>query len=301
MQNTVDSFSIFCEQALQILSPTKILPHIPIKGARHAAALEHNRHSWRVISILDDEEMWLELFCFAQDCLSVKSRNRLHVGKKLSTYQAVKGSILAASQQIHSHRSEPKTGCTKNAWFIHTSSTCQLCTGNLPGSIILTRRVSVKINEGDVRGAICLACSSDAVAPWSAETLVLLWAKHPPAPPDHVIPVFNTTSEVPESISLLPPATVRWAVKSFPPNSAGGITALCPQHLKELTSCSVGDAAVKLLEPLVKFAAWSWMVSVLSLCYPFSFVRISQRLQRRVVGSIKLWWTTPCIALLPRL
>ena len=101
---------------------------------------------------------------------------------------------------------------------------------------MLARRISAKINNGDIGSVVRLVCSSDTIAPQSPETLERLQAKRPPAPDDCSVPVFeNDTSEVLDSISLPSPAVIRWATKSFPPSSAGGITALRPQHLKELT------------------------------------------------------------------
>ena len=44
----------------------------------------------------------------------------------------------------------------------------------------LTSRVFSKLEEGDYRGAVRLACSEDVIADPSEETLHILRTKHPP-------------------------------------------------------------------------------------------------------------------------
>ena len=81
----------------------------------------------------------------------------------------------------------------------------------------LARRISAKINNSDTGSAFCPACFSDAIVPHPPNTLELLQAKHPPAPPDHSVPMSdNDISEVLDSISWPSPAVVRRAIKSFP-------------------------------------------------------------------------------------
>ena len=61
----------------------------------------------------------------------------------------------------------------------------------------LARRISAKINDGDIAGPIHLAALSGAIAPHSPEALELLQAKHPPAPCNCSVPVFDdVTSEM---------------------------------------------------------------------------------------------------------
>ena len=96
--------STFYKQAFQILSPAKILPHIP-KRACHAGALDLNHRIGELYVLhetLDGEEVWLNLFCFSRDCLPLVLGKRLFGGKRVSTAQAVKNSIHASSQQFHS-------------------------------------------------------------------------------------------------------------------------------------------------------------------------------------------------------
>ena len=82
----------------------------------------------------------------------------------------------------------------------------------------LASRVSSKLEEGDFKGAVCLACTEDTIADKSDATLEALKFKHPPPHPDSSIP------PLPEA---LPTITVSeeeivGAIKSFPDGSAGG-------------------------------------------------------------------------------
>ena len=53
----------------------------------------------------------------------------------------------------------------------------------------LATRVSTKLEEGDFRGAVCLACSEDAVAEHNDASVAALRAKHPAPHPDTNFPV----------------------------------------------------------------------------------------------------------------
>ena len=46
----------------------------------------------------------------------------------------------------------------------------------------------MKLEEGDFRGAVCLACSEDSVAEASTATIATLKSKHPTAHPDTILP-----------------------------------------------------------------------------------------------------------------
>jgi len=59
----------------------------------------------------------------------------------------------------------------------------------------LGRRVTAKIEEGDLRGAITLACSDELLADFSDDTFNALKAKHPPAHPDSDIPPCPVTNQ----------------------------------------------------------------------------------------------------------
>ena len=53
----------------------------------------------------------------------------------------------------------------------------------------LRSRVSFKLEEGDFKGAVCVACSEDSIADLNAvETLSALKEKHPPTHPNSRFP-----------------------------------------------------------------------------------------------------------------
>ena len=113
----------------------------------------------------------------------------------------------------------------------------------------LRRRVSAKLEEGDFKGAMHLACSKDILADHSDATFMALKDKHPsprvdssiPPPPDAATLAF-TVSE----------ADVIYAINSFPCGSAGGPDGLRPQHLKDMLKCQGGDVSL-LLSALAAF------------------------------------------------
>jgi len=113
--------------------------------------------------------------------------------------------------------------------------------------ITLKRRVEGKMHDGDVKGAIRILSSDDAVAPISPEVLEILRSKHPKAEHDLTIP------QVDEAIVLLAEVTdqeVIAAIKSFPKGSAGGIDGLRPQHLKDLIGGLKDESSNRLIKAL---------------------------------------------------
>jgi hypothetical protein len=107
-----------------------------------------------------------------------------------------------------------------------------------------------KVEDGDIRGAIRLAASDDTLAPFDDVTAEALRSKHPSrAASDSPIPAPNNYECL-----LLQQADIMAAIKSFMPGSAGGPEGLRPQHLKDLTSASAGDAGQRLLFSLLEFA-----------------------------------------------
>ena len=134
----------------------------------------------------------------------------------------------------------------------------------------LARKVSVKIEEGDFRGAIRLASSSDTLADFTDETYEALCLKHPPAHPNSQIPLDRSACvfDVPE-VSC---ENVILTIRSFPCGSAGGLDRLRPQHLKDLIQ-HVGDDAMEnpLLTALVDFCSMVLRGDVPQVVQPFLF------------------------------
>ena len=113
----------------------------------------------------------------------------------------------------------------------------------------LGHRVSAKLEEGDFKGAVRLACSEDTLADYNEATFSALKQKHPSLAPGSIIPPSPVVA--PNSITVSE-ADVAHAIKSFPSGSAGGPDGLRPQHLKDLLSSSVADSS--LLNALAAFS-----------------------------------------------
>ena len=113
----------------------------------------------------------------------------------------------------------------------------------------IARRVSSKIEEGDYKGAIRLACSQDTFATPSDETVEALRCKHPAAHPHSSPPT------TPDGSSCLQasPDEVTQALQSFPKGSAAGLDLLRPQHLKDMTGKSAGEGGARLRQVLTSF------------------------------------------------
>ena len=111
---------------------------------------------------------------------------------------------------------------------------------------VIARRAAGKLEEGDVRGAIRLLCSSDTIAAPDAVSLEKLRLLHPEAPADRR--KSPTTTIKPLSVSQ---GLIKAAIMSFPSGSAGGPDGLRPQHLKDLLSRS--DDTGPLLSSITAF------------------------------------------------
>ena len=101
----------------------------------------------------------------------------------------------------------------------------------------LTFGVSSKLEEGDYRGAVRLACSEDVVADQSIGTFL----KHPPSPPNSDTPALKAASSL---VFTIDTQVIMKTISSFP-------KGLLPQHLKDLTSPSAGDGGASLSTGLV--------------------------------------------------
>ena len=93
----------------------------------------------------------------------------------------------------------------------------------------LASRVSSKLEEGDFRGAVCLACSEDTVAEANDTMIAALSSKHPAPHLDSILPLPPTSNEVEGALSVENGDVLR-AIRSFPSGSAGG-----PDGLRQRT------------------------------------------------------------------
>ena len=105
----------------------------------------------------------------------------------------------------------------------------------------LASRVAAKLEEGNFKGAVRLACSEESIADMNDKTLAALQLKHPPPHPDPHLPPMPEDSSLSPSISE--EAMVK-AIRSFPNGSAGGPDGLSPQHLKDLTGASAQSCCI---------------------------------------------------------
>ena len=112
----------------------------------------------------------------------------------------------------------------------------------------LSDRVSSKLEEGNYKGAVRLACSEDTMADHSDITLSALRLKHPPPHPESNIVQQDFDNPLPFPVDL---ELITKSIASFPNGSGGGSDGLLPQHLKDLSSQSAGDGAHLLLQALV--------------------------------------------------
>ena len=114
----------------------------------------------KLSSILDDiakdndGEVWNHLFLFSRRCLAQPSRG----GHRRSLATRI-------NQAIEREEDSPSNGRQNQ-------------------SMSLAKRVSAKMEDRDVRGAVRLVCSTKPVRKVDEETLKLLQEKHPPSCPD---------------------------------------------------------------------------------------------------------------------
>jgi hypothetical protein len=120
----------------------------------------------------------------------------------------------------------------------------------------LARRISDKIEDGDVRAAIRLASSDDCLVPINDATLNALRDQHPSRSITAASAWFSTSVSVADVNASVPLSVtnedVVAAIRSFPNGSAGGIDGLRPQHLKEMISSQCANG-LQLINCLTSF------------------------------------------------
>ena len=192
----------------------KILRRIP-KGARCCAADKLNQVIDRCLT-QNTEKCWQDLMLFAYIAFRVPDKS--NKGPEKSLVSKIKQNLRDFELTPFSHRIHKK--------------------------LSRSRLVEAKVSDGDIRGAVRILSSDLGVARNTRATFETLLEKHPipsrpltfPDPP---------VSENPQL--LLSEDLVLQAIKNFPNGSASGIDGIRPQHLKDLTSISAGDAGRRLL------------------------------------------------------
>ena len=113
----------------------------------------------------------------------------------------------------------------------------------------LAVRVSEKLEEGDFKGAVRLACSDDSLAPMDEATYQALLERHPSPHPNTVIPPIDDAMS--DHVISVDEREVTLGIRSFKRGSAGGPDGLRPQHLKDMIS--VEESSQVLLPALTAF------------------------------------------------
>ena len=187
------------------------------------------------VATVNSSHSWLCLLHFPRRCLGTPRRGDLRwsLAKRINQQLAEESdpSPLPAYQPLLSRR--PGQG--------HSAFQEPLQ--------FLASRVSEKLEKGDFRGAVRLACSEDSVAREGEASIAALKAKHPDPHPDTKCPQ-PPSVEASEAALVMRESDVAWAILSFPKGSAGGPDGLRPQHLQDMTSTLAGAGGPMLIRAL---------------------------------------------------
>ena len=229
VQSPTDIMELLCQRRCRVLK------RVP-KASRIPAADKLSETLRHVVDDPDSSAKWIDLLSFTFGCFGVPEKRG---GKRFLSSLATKVNQAIASFPAVSY-SAPLTATQSRKQSSTRRSSCNE----------LAARVSSKLEEGDIRGAIRLAASEDTIAPFDDVTAEALREKHPVRAPSDCLPTPPSKEE--ESIQLTD-TDIRSTIKSFAPGSAGGPDGLRPQHLKDLTTASAGEAGQRLLVQLTKF------------------------------------------------
>lgn len=225
----------------------RVLKYIP-KASRIMAATKFTTVLDRIVADPDNVSLWQQFLMFTHSCFTVGERG----GKRHSTTLATKVNNALSAFPTTGYRLQPPVVCNKKKTRIKPLNV------NIDSN--LAARVSAKIEEGDVRGAVRLAVSDDILAPCTNAAADALRLLHPrraapvtgsPSPPE---PNVINVNDSMRSVLTLSVEDIAEAIKSFPAGSAGGLDGLRPQHLKDMTSPYTGMAGQRLLATLAEFA-----------------------------------------------
>ena len=211
--------------------PRATLKRIP-RGARQGAARLFEKRLNAVSRRPDDRGAWRDLLQFG-GCLAQPLRG----GKRNN----LTSSILAQIDRVD--RGQPAQEEGPGGIYRQGRKVRHHGADDLDREA--ARRASMKLDAGDVRGAVRMLCSDETLAPHTQANVQLLRDKHPP-PPSHRRP-FPPTTSAPMFITS---DDLRRAIHSFSPGSAGGQDGLRPQHLVDMTDARVSGT---LRDSLVTF------------------------------------------------
>ena len=212
---------------LPLRCSVKVIKRIP-RASRPLAATKFSS-ILNAVASHNDHASWFRLLMFSGRCL----RAPLRGGKRKSLATTINKQVFDEADFIPPVHS--------------TNHPAKRANKHKDPMAALANRVSTKLEEGDFKGAVRLACSEDSFADMNDTTYSILKEKHPDPPPDSVI------SPLPEDLICaisVSPEEVSKAIRSFPNGSAGGPDGLRPQHLKDMTDSTLSDV---LLSSLASF------------------------------------------------
>ena len=233
------------QRPLPLKCSVKILKRTP-RASREQAAAKLAKILDAIVSKDGHHVSWDRLLQFSVRCFCVPARRAKHCS--LALREEVDPPVL--------HQSA-RSNCQSTKSFAKDPMA------------YLASRVSSKLEQGDFKGAVRLACSDATIADNSSATFEELQQKHPhPHPASSIIPLPETTG--------LPPITVSeeeiiHAIRSFPNDSAGGPDGLRPQHLKDMTDPITNGGAQALISALSRFVTVVLQGKVPMTIRPFFF------------------------------
>ena len=107
---------------------------------------------------------------------------------------------------------------------------------------LIAKRAVVKLEDGDISGAVRILSSEKAFANFDGKTLQCLESKHPPSKCVIVKSDYESFLS-PSKFFECAKEEIYKAIVSFPSGSSGGLNGMKPQYLKDLTSPQLGENA----------------------------------------------------------
>ena len=217
---------------IQLRHRTRVVKHIP-KGARIQVATALSQLLESCTNQEDDSIVpWKKLLTFATSALALPPSSSPVQKCSLTSLIKQKVGMFLNDVEFPVLKS-PEVGSQKSEG--HKLKSC----------------VEAKLSAGDVSGAVRILSSDAALSPFDSETLQALQEKHPPSPPDFLLPPPPSISPEPLQVSS---EIIEKSIRSFKLGSSAGPDKLSPQHLKVLISRQVGEAGSRLLSALTAFA-----------------------------------------------
>ena len=219
------------EFVAHVTKPTRILKRIP-RLSRPSAA----RKLAAIIELAvshNDIPSWTRLLQFPKRCFCIPQRG----GKRWNLVSLINKQVSEEGNNFD--------GPLHNAWRQGNKSDKSSKSWN--SLEVLAARVSSKLEEGDYKGAVRLACSKDRIADHSASTFAALKLKHPPR---HIHSIIEDPPHQTPWAYSINADEIRKFIMSFPNGSSGGIDGLSPQHLKDLIGPAAEEGATNLLNAL---------------------------------------------------